>query len=105
MASKFRSLRLPTFKESLVIAAVVALVGFFSLHLYYPQLGVIGNAMDGSISITNDCPENSPGGVSFSDEIAPPFLCGMTFRYRWVLIGLVVLVAGCWFFETRKRQR
>lgn len=113
MASKFSNLRLPTFRESLVIAAVLALVGFFSMNSYNPNLGVLGNAMRGRILVTEWCPvPPSHDGLDFGQyssvvgqpEPAPPFLCGFSFRYRWVLIGLVLLVAGCWFFEPKRRD-
>ena len=88
------SLRVPTFRESMAIAAVLALLAFFLMHgPYYPQLGIIGNAMNNAIYLTTPCPE------SYMDQ--PPN-CGVQIPYRWILAVLVLFVAGCWYLESKR---
>jgi hypothetical protein len=98
MAVKTIKLRVPILKEGVAIAAVLTLVGFFSLHLYYPQLGILGNALNGTIWFTDACPEQS----AFSDLIPTSPICGLTLHFRWVLIASVLIIAASWYFETKR---
>ena len=109
MKAVFQKIRMPNFRESLVISVVVILVGFFLIHgPYYPQLGIVGNAMNGHIVLTDNCSEygwtiQSDGGLR-PDGSSPPFYCGLDFRYRWLLIVIAIFVAWCWHRENRSKS-
>jgi len=117
----------PSFTTSLIIAAAIAMVGFFFLHgPYFPQLGIVGNAMNNGIYFTDECLEKAPSlapsagfdlapttplprdfGLApttnpFRDVVPEHFLCGVVLSYRWLLAALVVFVAVCGYFQTKR---
>ena len=89
-------LRIPTTRESIAISIVIALIGFFLMHgPYYPQLGIMGNAMNNGIYLTAPCPP------SYLDQ---PVNCGINIPYRWILAALVIFVAACWYYEIHNKN-
>ena len=84
-------LRLPTFRESLVISGVVALIGFLFIHHYNPVTGPISNIMNSAIYLTEPC------SAMFIDG------CDAQLPYRWILACLILFIAFCWFWEKRSK--
>jgi hypothetical protein len=94
-------------RQIAIAAFVVCFVGFFSIHTYWPQLGVVGNAWRGEIYLLPDCPSNAcPANlikalIPIDDCVCTPkwcvwepwWKCGLAIPYRWVLFGAVGIVA------------
>jgi hypothetical protein len=62
----------PSTRTILVVAAMIVVIGFLSLHGYYPVRGVVGNALTGDICLTTACDVGIP--------------------YRWVLVVAAAMV-------------
>ncbi len=102
MDTKQRISWFPTFRESLAIAAVVALLSFFFIHNYNPTIGFLANIMRADIYFTSPCPYVSPYDTA---PAAPPPGCGENvLPYRWILAGLVLFVGFCWYRERRTKS-
>ena len=90
--------KVPTLRESIAIAAIVAVVSFMFIHHYNPARGPLANIMSASIYFTDACPYVSPYEASPSP---PPADCGEEIPYRWVVAALVIFMAFCWYQERR----
>lgn len=114
MAFKPSVFRIPTLRETAVVAAVIATVGFLSIHSYAPGPGFLWNVLHQHINLTDDCPiiETPPPDIdpsakfnfdpSTAKPAEAPTLCGLSFRYRWLLIFLILVVALRWYWDRRK---
>jgi len=73
-----------TVQNIAIVAATIVVVGFLSIHQYYPQTGFIENVMDGRIWVGGEC-DSYPGRDGGADCIS--------ILYSWVLVFDALLAA------------
>ena len=92
-----QSRRRLTFKESLGVAIMLAIVGFLFINPYYSGRGVIGNIVRGEIALSAPC-------ILGSDPPMPEG-CGASLPYRWIVVCLILFVSFSWYRQNRIASR
>jgi hypothetical protein len=90
--------KIPSFRDGLIIATVIAIVSFMFIHRYNPVRGPLANIMNAEIFITDACP---PVDLFAQPSETRPEGCSQKIPYRWVFAGLVLFVAFCWYGERK----
>jgi hypothetical protein len=88
-------------RTALIGAAALIAIGFLSIHEYRPQFGLVWNVLNDEIYLNNACPNRPWGQIGDDGQLTvdmspdPPWSeCGASVPYRWVLISIIVGMAG-----------
>jgi len=83
----------PRFSLS-VLAVALAAVGFLAIHQYNPKGDLVWNIMQGEILLTDACPAPSSDPWDNIGRDLVNSNCGLTLKYKWLLIGSIALGAA-----------
>jgi hypothetical protein len=90
--------RTMAFRNVLIAAILVVILGFLSVHQYNPRAGPVWNVLNAEIWLTQGCPpRGDPLGLRGPAWVAPPTdarSCATVLPFRWVLMGMVTAVAA-----------
>lgn len=78
--------RQPSLQSVLIVTGATAVISFLSIYNYVPRVGFFWNILHGEIYIDAPCP------TSALDTLVAGH-CGDVVPYRWVLVGLVAIIA------------